>query len=82
MNPYNKHNELRGPYSIAQMLQDNFRRLSGMLAAGLVKPIPSTKYDISELDTALRQFSHARHIGKIVVQCARHPAQPSCPRGS
>ncbi len=59
--------ELRGQCSTAQVLQDNFRRLSGMLAAGLVKPLPSTIYDISELDTALRQFSHARHIGKIVV---------------
>ena len=38
-----------------------------MLAADLVKPLPYSKHDISELDIALRQFSHARHIGKIVV---------------
>ena len=50
-----------------QVIQGNFKKLSGMLAAGLVKPLPSLEYDISELDRALRHFSHARHTGKIVV---------------
>ena len=38
-----------------------------MLAAGLVKPLPYLAHNIAELNTALRQFLHARHIGKIVV---------------
>ena len=53
-----------------------------MLAAGLVKPLPSTRYDISELDTALRQFSHARHIGKIVVSVSARLPGPAAREAS
>ena len=38
-----------------------------MLAAARIKPLPFTRYDVSELDIALREFSHAHHVGKIVV---------------
>ena len=57
-----------------QVLQSNFRKLSAMLAARLVKPLPFVKYDLSEVETALRQFSHARHTGKIVLS-----VQPTLP---
>lgn len=46
-----------------------------MLATGMVKPLPYLKYELSNVDTALRQFSHARHTGKIVVSVP--PALPS-----
>lgn len=59
------------------MLQSNFKKLSGMLAGGEVKPLPFVKYDFSEVVTALRQFSHARHIGKIVVSMPPRLSTPS-----
>ncbi len=49
------------------MLQSHFKLLSGMLAGGQVKPLPFIQYDFAEVVTALRQYSHARHTGKIVV---------------
>ncbi|KAK9803996.1 hypothetical protein WJX72_011444 [[Myrmecia] bisecta] len=65
-----------------QVLQRSFRRLSHMLAAGRVWPIQALTYDFRHIPTALRQFAHARHVGKIVVQLppASHP-QPSGERG-
>ena len=42
-------------------------KLSNMLATRLVAPLPFLKYDIADMETAFRQFSHARHVGKLVV---------------
>lgn len=39
-----------------------------MLASGAVRPLQSLVYNFSAITTALRQFSHARHVGKIVVR--------------
>lgn len=39
-----------------------------MLVRGQVTPLPALIYDFSEIGTALRQFSAAKHIGKIVVR--------------
>lgn len=51
-----------------QELNSSFKKLSAMLASGSVRPLQSLVYDFSAITTALRQFSHARHIGKIVVR--------------
>jgi hypothetical protein len=51
-----------------QELNSSFGKLSAMLASGSVRPLQSLVYDFSAITTALRQFSHARHIGKIVVR--------------
>ena len=48
-----------------------------MLAARLVAPLPFLKYDVAEVETAFRQFSHARHAGKIVVSVP--PTLPDAP---
>ena len=50
-----------------QVLQTAFRQLAGMLAAGTVAPLPAQVHDFAAIAHALRQFSHARHVGKIVV---------------
>lgn len=39
-----------------------------MLAADQVKPLPALVFPFSEINAALRQFSTAKHVGKIVVQ--------------
>lgn len=39
-----------------------------MLASGAVRPLQSLVYDFAAISTALRQFSAARHVGKIVVR--------------
>ena len=51
-----------------------------MLASGAVQPLQSLVYDFSSIVTALRQFSHARHIGKIVVRVP--PAAPAVDGGA
>lgn len=39
-----------------------------MMMADLVKPLPAVTYSFSEIHTALRQFSTAKHVGKIVIK--------------
>ena len=41
--------------------------LSGMFAAGILRPLPVTTFDIRRAPAALRHLSQARHIGKIVM---------------
>jgi NADPH:quinone reductase-like Zn-dependent oxidoreductase len=52
---------------VVQVLNSCFRKLSAQLASDTIKPLPSNVYGFSEIKTALREFSHARHVGKIVV---------------
>ena len=61
---------LQRPACIAamQVLQTAFRQLAGMLAAGTVAPLPAQVHAFADITQALRQFSHARHVGKIVVK--------------
>ena len=54
-----------------QVLNASFRRVASMVAAGHVAPLPIKPYAFNELHTALRQFAHARHVGKIVVRMPR-----------
>lgn len=39
-----------------------------MLVQRQVRPLPALVYDFSEIGTALRQFSAAKHVGKVVVR--------------
>lgn len=39
-----------------------------MMAGGQAAPIQALAFPFAEVTTALRQFSHARHIGKIVTR--------------
>eukprot|EP00878_Enallax_costatus_P032620 GHUV01035866.1.p1 GENE.GHUV01035866.1~~GHUV01035866.1.p1 ORF type:complete len:548 (-),score=177.63 GHUV01035866.1:22-1665(-) len=52
----------------ASGLHQAMSKLSGQLAAGIVKPLPSAVHDISNIAAALRQMSQARHVGKVVVR--------------
>lgn len=51
-----------------QTLNASFERVSAMLMHKQVKPLPAVVYDFSSIHEALRQFSAAKHIGKIVVK--------------
>ena len=39
-----------------------------MLSRKQVKPLPAVVYDFNSIHKALRQFSAAKHVGKIVVK--------------
>ena len=52
----------------SQVLQAAFRQLAAMLAARTVAPLPALVHDFADFAAALREFSHARHVGKIVVR--------------
>jgi len=43
-------------------------RLSGRIAAGELRPLPSGLHTLANVTAALRQMSLARHIGKVTVQ--------------
>jgi NADPH:quinone reductase-like Zn-dependent oxidoreductase len=62
-----------------QTLNASFERVAAMLLRGQVKPLPALVYDFSEIATALRQFSTAKHVGKIVVKV---PATVDVPKVS
>jgi NADPH:quinone reductase-like Zn-dependent oxidoreductase len=51
-----------------QVLQAGFRRIAAMMAQGGAAPIQALTFPFADVTAALRQFSHARHIGKIVVR--------------
>lgn len=51
-----------------QELNTSFRRVSAMVVQGSVKPLPALVYPFDQLQTALRQFSTAKHVGKAVVE--------------
>ena len=53
-----------------QVLQGHFQRLTRMLAARQIAPLPILGYPFAKIHTALRQFANAKHIGKIVVELA------------
>ena len=51
-----------------QVLQAHLSRLAFLLAAGRVAPLQQLVYSFADTVAAFRQFSHARHVGKIVVR--------------
>jgi len=50
-------------------------KLAAQLAGGAVHPLPAAVHKLSSVAAALRQMSHARHIGKVVVS----PPQSGAP---
>ena len=49
-------------------LQSGLLQLSTSLAAGNLRPLPQAVHDSGSEQSALRQMSQARHVGKIVVR--------------
>lgn len=52
---------------ILQVLQAAFQRVAVMMAQGQAAPIQALTFPFADVTTALRQFSHTRHIGKVVT---------------
>ena len=46
--------------------------MSEDLAAGIIKPLPSTVYEASEIQQAFRFLASGKHIGKILVKLRKH----------
>jgi hypothetical protein len=52
----------------APVLNASLRQLASMLAGARVAPLQHLTYDLADAVGAFRQFTHAQHIGKIVVR--------------
>ena len=50
------------------VLNASLRQVASMLAAARVAPLQHLTYDFPDVIAAFRQFTHAQHIGKIVVR--------------
>ena len=61
-----------------QVLQAAFLDIARIMATARAAPIQALAFPLSDVATALRQFLHARHIGKIV---ARLPPAVEAPSG-
>jgi NADPH:quinone reductase-like Zn-dependent oxidoreductase len=58
-------------------------RVATGVAAGALRPLPQVLHSLSAVQTALRQMSQARHVGKVVVRApALLEAQQGATRGS
>ena len=51
-----------------QVLNAAFQKVSAMILRSQVKPLPALVYEFSAIHSALREFSAAKHVGKIVVK--------------
>ena len=61
----------------AQALNRVLTGVSTMLARGQIKPLPRTVYPLARVTEALREFAHARHVGKIVAAAPEElPREP------
>ena len=60
-------NKSKAAFCAVQVLQRSFLRCTSMLAEFHLAPIQALMYPVTSAATALRQFSRARHIGKIVA---------------
>ncbi len=63
-------------------LQSGLLRLSTSLAAGCLRPLPQAVHDTGSEQSALRQMSQARHVGKIVVRSTQQDNALSSHMGS
>jgi hypothetical protein len=50
------------------VLNASLRQLASMLAGASVAPLQHLTWDFTDAVAAFRQFTHAQHIGKIVVR--------------
>ncbi|MEV6927912.1 SDR family NAD(P)-dependent oxidoreductase, partial [Dactylosporangium sp. NPDC051485] len=58
-----------GPDRLAEI----FAELTPLFAAGVLRPLPVTAWDIRRAPEALRYLSQARHTGKLVLTIPRPP---------
>ena len=66
----------------AQELNAAVLRVSAMLHAGSIGPLPRLTYPLAKVTDALREFAHARHIGKIVVAAPAELPQSAAKKDS
>lgn len=52
------------------VLNVNLQRMAAMMAAGSISPLQFLSYSFADVAAALRQFSRAQHVGKVVVHLA------------
>ena len=57
----------------APVLNASMRQLAAMLASNHVEPLPHLSYKFVDAITAFRQFTHVRHVGKIVITLSPPP---------
>lgn len=62
------HRVLAIDFLPAGKLQSSLAQLACLLASGRVTPLHHHAYKFRDAIVALRQFTHAQHIGKIVLQ--------------
>ena len=54
-------------------------RAAQAVSSGLFCPLPQVTNQLQNVQAALRQMTHARHVGKVVVRClpSQHPISPA-----
>ncbi len=62
-------------------LQSALTRAAQAVSSGSFCPLPQIMHSMSSTDSALRQMSQARHVGKIVITAAKSTQQISNPSG-
>ncbi|MEK8104559.1 SDR family NAD(P)-dependent oxidoreductase [Micromonospora sp. M12] len=49
------------------LLGATLRKLLGLFASGVLRPLPVTRWNVRRAPVALRHLSQARHVGKVVL---------------
>jgi len=60
-------------------VQSALTRAAQAVSSGSFCPLPQVMHSISSTDSALRQMSQARHVGKVVITAAKSTQQTSNP---
>ena len=58
-----------------QVIQSTLQGIAQGMSHGRLQPLPQVLHSASYAQSAFRQMSQARHVGKIVVQTAQHAQQ-------
>ena len=69
-------------FLLPSAIQTGLMKLSTSLAAGCLRPLPQAVHGMSNVHSALRQMSQARHVGKIVVRNTQQESSLSDIQGS
>lgn len=65
-NLFNRPEELRMVHSMVQKDLDN----------GLIQPLPTTVFEVYEIEKAFRYLSTGKHVGKVLVQVRENEMAP------
>lgn len=57
------------------VIQSSLQGIAQGLSQGSLQPLPQVLHSASDAQSAFRQMSQARHVGKIVIQTAQHAQQ-------